>query len=69
MTFVDPEHYRIASFIGALTIEVRTGMVHSRGSVLAAAQQQLGIKARTKRKALDELHVLYEQRYGRKYGE
>lgn len=38
----------------ALKIEVRTGMRHSQGSVLAHLQRVYGVKARTKAGALEE---------------
>lgn len=41
-----------------LSIEVNTGLTHSRGSVLKAAQREFGIKSRTKRGALREVEAL-----------
>ena len=62
-------HFQLASTIGALTIEVETGMKHSRGSVLKVAQNRYGLTSRTKKGALRELRVLYKQTFGRSYGE
>lgn len=49
--------------IGRLRIEAVTGMRHSGGSTLKAAQQQFGIKARTKLGALEELTALRNAEY------
>jgi len=38
----------------ALKVEVRTGMKHSQGSILAHLQREYGVKARTKKAALEE---------------
>lgn len=64
----DIEHFHMAQCIGSLRIEVHTGMVHSRGSILKLVQRQYNIKAHTKKKALQELEDLYFTRYGRHYG-
>lgn len=61
-------HYRLCQFIGALSIEVHTGMVHSRGSVMNAARKRYGIRPRTKAAVLAELKDLYEATYGWEYG-
>lgn len=61
-------HYRMASAIAALKIEVKTGMKMGRGSILKFVQQQYGIKAKTKAKALDEMLVLHKATYGWDYG-
>jgi hypothetical protein len=58
-------HHRLCQVIGALSIEVATGLGHSRGSVLEMARQRYGIRARTKRAALRELRELYAVTYGR----
>lgn len=60
--------FQMAQCIGSLRIEVRTGMRHSQGSVLRLVQDRFGIKARTKKGALEEMLVLYEQTTGREYG-
>jgi hypothetical protein len=62
------EHFRMCQVIGALTIEVRTGMSHSRGSILKVAQQRYGCVKRTKKGALAEMRALYEETYDREYG-
>lgn len=54
--------------IGALRIETRTGMRHSRGSVLAHCQRTFGVTSRTKKGALAELEDLYLETTGRAYG-
>lgn len=63
---MNPIH--LAQCIGALRIEVNTGMRHSRGSVLKLVQQRYGVKAKTKAKALEELKELYKKETGREYG-
>lgn len=59
----DIERFQLIRMRKALELEMRTGMKHSRGSVLAAAQQQFGIKSRTKAGAVTELQSLLEQSY------
>lgn len=72
MTIIDTpegiEHFQFARCIAALKIEVRTGMVLSRGSMLAHVQRTYGVTARTKAKALDQMLALYRETYGREYG-
>lgn len=65
---MDSNTFHLAQCIGALSIEVNTGMRHSRGSVLKMVQNQYGIKSRTKEEALAELKALYATRTGRAYG-
>lgn len=60
--------FQMAQCIGALSIEVGTGLKHSRGSVLKLVQERYGIKAKTKAKALEELKALYKEATGRDYG-
>jgi hypothetical protein len=60
--------FHLMQCIGALRIEVRTGMRHSRGSVLKTAQNVYGVRSRTKAGALAELLALYEEVTGREYG-
>ena len=62
------EHMKMCQIIAMLSIEVKTGMTHSRGSVLKYAQQRYGIKSRTKQGALDQMRDLYATTYGRQYG-
>lgn len=59
----------LAQCIGALSIEVNTGMKHSKGSVLAHAQRTFGVRSRTKEGALKELKALYKEHTGREYGQ
>jgi hypothetical protein len=59
---------RLAQTIGALKIEVRTGMKMSRGSILKMAQRVYGVRSRTKAGALAELLDLYEEVSGGEYG-
>ena len=61
-------HFQMARCLAALKIEVETGMKMSRGSILKAVQQQFGIKAKTKVKALAEMRELYATTFGREYG-
>jgi hypothetical protein len=60
--------FNLMQCIGALRIEVNTGMRHSRGSVLAHSQRTFGVTARTKKGALEQLEELYIHTTGRKYG-
>jgi hypothetical protein len=60
--------FHLMQCIGALRIETRTGMRHSRGSVLAVAQQVYGVRSRTKKGALAELEALYTRLTGKEYG-
>lgn len=63
-----PPTFHLMQCIGALSIEVNTGMRHSRGSVLKLVQRQYGVTSKTKAGALAELRELYEQTTGRAYG-
>jgi hypothetical protein len=60
--------FHLAQTIGALRIEVKTGMKMSRGSVLKMAQNVYGVRSRTKDGALEELMALYQEVTGRQYG-
>lgn len=53
--------WQLVSHIHMLRIEVSTGMRHSRGSVLKAAQRRYDLKARTKVAAINELTDLKEK--------
>lgn len=71
MTMITGEQipvFHLAQTIGALKIEVRTGMKMSRGSILKMAQTVYGVRSRTKDGALAELMALYEEVTGREYG-
>jgi len=46
----------------ALKIEVRTGLRHSRGSILALVRERYGITSKTKAKAMTELAALLKDR-------
>jgi hypothetical protein len=60
--------FNLMQCIGALRIEVNTGMRHSKGSVLAHSPRTFGVTARTKKGALEELEELYLHTTGRNYG-
>lgn len=62
------EHFRHCQLIAALRIETRTGMSHSRGSVMNAAKRQFGIQKQTKAGVLKELERIYLETYGKEYG-
>jgi hypothetical protein len=72
MTIIDTpgayEHMALCQHIAALRIETRTGMTHSRGSILKSAQQRFGVTKRTKAGALAQLEQLYADTYGKAYG-
>lgn len=59
----------MAQCIGALRIEVNTGMKHSRGSILKMVKREYGVKSNTKAGALEELQQLYKEATGRDYGD
>ena len=61
------EHWRVASAISMLALEVKTGLGHSRGSILVACQRNWGCPKRTKKGALEWMLAYYEQKYGRPY--
>lgn len=63
-----PNRFHLAQCISALNIEVKTGMKHSRGSVLRMVQDQYGVKAKTKKGALAELRAQYKELTGFEYG-
>lgn len=52
--------FRLLQLRGALRIEINTGMRNSRGSVLAAVNQQFGTSFKRKQAALDYLNELIE---------
>jgi hypothetical protein len=62
------EHFQMARCIAALKIEVQTGLVHSRGSILALVRRDYGVKSRSKKGALEEMLTLYKNTYGWEYG-
>jgi len=61
------EHWRVASAISMLWLEVRTGMRSSRGSVVKACERNWGCPKRTKKGALEWMLAYYERQYGRPY--
>mgnify|MGYP000181945890 CR=1 FL=1 len=64
-----PNVFHLAQCIGALRIEVRTGLKHSRGSILQMVRVAYGIKARTKVAALEALEALYLEETGHAFGD
>ena len=63
----DPDaiaHFRLCQVINALSLEVSTGMSHSRGSVMNHARVTYGVTKRTKAGVLAELRHLYLTTYG-----
>lgn len=50
--------FQLRATIKALELEIKTGLRHSCGSVLKAAQRNFGITAKTKKKALKELQEM-----------
>lgn len=71
MTTIVPNPGRVihmAQVIGALKIEVATGLRHSRGSVMNLARDMYGCTKRTKKGVLAEMMALYREETGREYG-
>lgn len=60
--------FHMAQCIGALRIEINTGMRHSRGSILKLVQRTYQVKSKTKTGALKEMEDLYEEMWGVRYG-
>lgn len=65
----DQNIFNMMQCIGSLSIEVNTGMKHSRGSILKLVQQRYGVKSKTKKGALAEMKQQYKDLTGRDYGE
>lgn len=61
-------HFVMAQRIAMLSIQSKTGMVYSKGSVLKLVRKEYGVKASTIDGALAELKALYLETYGREYG-
>ena len=61
------EHWRFASAIGMLKIEVATGM-KSRGSLIKACKANWGCPKNTKAGALEWMLQYYKDTYGWEYG-
>jgi hypothetical protein len=62
------EHWRVASAIAMLRLEVSTGMKATRYSVLKACKVNWGCPKQTKKGALEWMENLYEKTYGFPYG-
>jgi len=60
--------FHMGQCISALRIETRTGLTHSRGSILEMVRLAYGIKARTKVGALEALEALYLEETGQAFG-
>jgi tRNA G26 N,N-dimethylase Trm1 len=57
---IDPQLYHMLQCYYALSIEVKTGLRHSRGSVLNLVRSEYGVEARTKVKAMAEMREKIE---------
>ena len=72
MTIIDTpegiEHWRVASAIAMLKLEVETGMKAARYSVLKACKENWGCPKQTKAGALKWMREYYAKTYGREYG-
>jgi len=62
------EHWRVASAISMLQLEVNTGMKAARYSVLKACKYNWGCPKQTKAGALKWMLDYYAKTYGREYG-
>ena len=62
------EHFRICAVIGALRVEVKTGMKASRGVSALRVAQMYGCPKNTKKGALAWMESFYEATYGWSYG-
>lgn len=62
------EHWRVASAIAMLTIEVNTGMKAARYSLLKACEMNWGCPKKTKAGALKWMLDFYKKQYGVPYG-
>lgn len=63
-----PDIFHLARCIAALRIEVRTGLKHSRGSILQMVRVAYGIRTRSKVDALKALEALYFEVTGFEFG-
>lgn len=66
---VPPRVFHMMQCISALSIQAKTGMVHSRGSVIKLCQRMYGVKGRTAAKALEEMKEIYRNETGKEYGQ
>ena len=62
------EHWRVASAISMLQLEVHMGMKAARYSVLKACKYNWGCPKNTKAGALKWMLSYYKDTYGREYG-
>lgn len=62
------EHWRIASAISMLRLEVNTGMKATRYSLVKACEMNWGCPKKTKAGALAWMEAFYADRYGLAYG-
>lgn len=56
--------FHMLQVIGALSIEINTGMSYSKGSVMKLAQQRYGCVKRTKKAVLAEMRAKYTEATG-----
>ena len=63
------EHWRVASAISMLRLEVNTGMKAARYSLVKACEMNWGCPKKTKAGALAWMEAFYKKTYGRAYGE
>ena len=62
------EHWRVASAISMLRLEVGTGMKAARYSVIKACEMNWGCPKKTKKGALAWMEAYYLATYGWEYG-
>lgn len=62
------EHWRVASAIAMLRLEVNTGMKAARYSVLKACKMNWGCPKQTKAGALEWMLQYYRETYNREFG-
>ena len=62
------EHWRVASAVSMLRLEVGTGMKAARYSLVKACEMNWGCPKKTKAGALKWMQAFYEETYGRPYG-
>ena len=62
------EHFRVAAIIGALRLEVRTGVKVNYRVSLVKACKFYGFNGRQKKDALEFMENYYLRTYGKEYG-